>query len=386
MGVSTKTRLTLWTRSGGRCQICNDQLLGDWLSGKDELNNGYVAHIVAESPGGPRGDPMRSLKLADEVANLMLLCNAHHRLIDGIETWQDYPEARLLQMKAAHETRINIVTGIIPDRASHVLLYSARVGHHDCPARYDLAKTAMLPERFPAVREPIALDLSGCAFEDTQTEYWSFQSLNLRKQFDRKVRDQLADGHIKHLSVFALAPQPLLIELGSLLSDIPAVTVHQLHREPQGWDWRNSRSPVAFKTSEKVGIGKAVALILSLSATITDDRIEAILGDAPIWHITVSQPDRDIIHRQDDLVRFRETVRCTFDKIKAVHGQDAAIHIFPAMPVSAALELGRVWMPKADLPLIIYDENRAHGGFEPRLTIGQDFSSTSSARKELDHA
>ena len=386
MGVSNRTRLTLWTRSGGRCQFCNDPLLGDWLSGKDQLNNGYVAHIVAESAGGPRGDPHRSPKLADDVANLMLLCNAHHRLIDGNDTSQDYPEALLLEMKAAHETRIDIVTGIAPDRASHVLLYSARVGEHDCPARYDLAKAAMLPKRFPAVREPIALDLTRCEFGDHEPEYWSIQSPNLRRQFDRKVRDQLADGHIKHLSVFALAPQPLLIELGRLLSDIPAVTVHQLHRELQGWDWRDSRDPVVFEASEKVGIGKSVALILSLSATITDDRIEAVLGDAPIWRITVPQPDRDIMHRHDDLGRFRETVRRTFDQIKAAHGQDAAIHVFPAMPVSAAVELGRVWMPKADLPLIIYDENRAHGGFEPRLTIGRISSPTNAARKELDHA
>lgn len=386
MSVSTRTRLTLWTRSGGRCQFCNEALLGDWLSGKDELNNAYVAHIVAESPDGPRGDPIRSPELADDVSNLMLLCNAHHRLIDGRDTRQDYPETLLLQMKASHEARIDIVTGIAPDRSSRVLLYSARVGEHDCPARYDLAKVAMLPGRFPDTREPIALDLTRCDFADHEPEYWVFQPGNLRRQFERKVRDQLADGHIKHLSVFAFAPQPLLIELGRLLSDIPAVTVHQLHREPQGWDWRESRPLVSFETSEKVGVGKSVALILSLTATVTDDRIEAVLGDAPIWRITVPRPNRDIMHRHDDLGRFREMIRHTFDQIKAVHGQDAAIHVFPAMPVSAAVELGRVWMPKADLPLVIYDENREHGGFEPRLTIGQVFPPTNAARKELDHA
>lgn len=386
MGVSPRSRQTLWTRSCGRCQFCNEQLLGDWLSGKDELNNGYVAHIVAESPGGPRGNPIRSPQLADDVNNLMLLCNAHHRLIDGHDTWQDYPEALLLQMKVAHETRIDIVTGIAPERASRVLLYSARVGEHDCPARLDLAKAAMLPDRFPDAREPISLDLPRCDFADHEPEYWEFQPANLRRQFERKVRDQLADGHIKHLSVFALAPQPLLIELGRLLSDIPAVTVHQLHREPQGWDWRDSREPPVFKTSQRDGLGDKVALILSLSATITDERIEAVLGDAPIWRITVAKPDRDVIHQREDLGRFRETVRRTLDQIKAVHGQDATIHVFPAMPLSAAVELGRVWMPKADLPLLIYDENRALGGFEARLTIGTISSPANEARKELDDA
>jgi allophanate hydrolase subunit 2 len=39
------------------------------------------------------------------------------------------------------------------------------------------------------------------------------------------------------------------------------------------------------------------------------------------------------------------------------------------MPVSAAVELGRVWMPKADLPLVIYDQNTSLGGFVKALEI-----------------
>ena len=64
-------------------------------------------------------------------------------------------------------------------------------------------------------------------------------------------------------------------------------------------------------------------------------------------------------------------LRHAFDQIKARHGEDAIIHVFPAMPVSAAIEVGRVWMPKADLPLVIYDQNRAAGGFVARLNIPQ---------------
>jgi hypothetical protein len=59
-----------------------------------------------------------------------------------------------------------------------------------------------------------------------------------------------------------------------------------------------------------------------------------------------------------------------FDEIKAVHGEDAVLSIFPALPVSAAVEVGRVWMPKSDLPLQVSDQNRARGGFEPALLIG----------------
>ena len=385
MSVSQQTRLTLWTRSAGHCQFenCNHALLGDLLTGQDELNNGYVAHIVADSPGGPRGDPVLSEKLSDDVANLMLLCNGHHRLIDAKKTRDLFPVARLLAMKAAHERRIELVTEIMPDRASHVLLFGARIGEHDCPTRYDLAKTAMLPDRYPADRQPISLDITRSDFADHEPAYWQLQLETLRRQFSRKVRDQVADGGIKHLSLFALAPQPLLMELGRLLSDIAAVNVHQLHREPQGWDWRDARPPIEITVLGSNREGTEVGLILDLSATITIERAQAVLGpDAPVWRVTTPEPGNDVMHRREDLEAFRKAMRRAFDAIKAQHGQDARVHIFPALPVSAAVEVGRTWMPKADLPLVIYDENRARGGFEQRLTIGE----SRPVQKELTNA
>ncbi|MBR4963853.1 MAG: SAVED domain-containing protein, partial [Alistipes sp.] len=54
--------------------------------------------------------------------------------------------------------------------------------------------------------------------------------------------------------------------------------------------------------------------------------------------------------------------------IKTHHGC-RELHIFPAMPVSAAIEFGRVWMPKADMPLVIYDQNKERGGFYKTITI-----------------
>lgn len=43
-----------------------------------------------------------------------------------------------------------------------------------------------------------------------------------------------SETFVHHLSVFALAPQPLLMELGRLLGDIVPAEVHQLHREAEG--------------------------------------------------------------------------------------------------------------------------------------------------------
>ena len=51
------------------------------------------------------------------------------------------------------------------------------------------------------------------------------------------------------------------------------------------------------------------------------------------------------------------------DRMKFRHGEQALIHVFPAMPVALAVDFGRIIMPKADLPLRIYDENKTLGGF-----------------------
>jgi hypothetical protein len=236
--VAPLTRYVLWARAAGRCEYqgCNKSLIGDLISGVEDRNFGFVAHIVADDPNGPRGDPVRSAQLSNEVGNLMLLCYVHHKLID-VDQVNQHPEERLKAMKTAHERRIDIVTAIDESRASHVLRYAANIGAHESPVAYEQVSAAMIPERYPADGRSIDIELRGTAYQDHEPEYWRFQRENLRRQFGMKVRERIETREIHHISVFALAPQPLLIELGRLLCDISPADVYQLHREPAGWRW-----------------------------------------------------------------------------------------------------------------------------------------------------
>jgi SMODS-associated and fused to various effectors sensor domain len=109
--------------------------------------------------------------------------------------------------------------------------------------------------------------------------------MNLRHQFDVKVRGRVERQEIRHLSVFALAPQPLLIELGRLLCDIVPAAVHQRHREPASWRWASDGPPITFRTTEPDDrLPGKVTLKLAVSATVTDERLQAVAGgDAAIW-------------------------------------------------------------------------------------------------------
>lgn len=371
--VSEKNRLILWTRAGGNCQYsgCNKPLLGDIISGAEKLNTAYIAHIVAAAPNGPRGDPVRSHTMADDIDNLMLLCDVHHRLIDREEV-AGHPEARLLAMKTAHEARIALITAIDADRATHLLHYAARIGEHDCPVSATHSRAAVLPARYP-FGHPLVLELKDSSFSENDAAYWQFQRDHLARQFELRVGERLRQGEIRHLSVFAIAPQPLLIQLGSLLSDIADVDVRQISREPKGWAWRENWPPITFldRRAEPRTAPK-VALNLGISATIDDERISNVLGaDVPVWAIEAKNPGNDILGRPECLAAFRTLLRQTFAAIRLAHGDDAEIHVFPALPVAMAIEVGRVWMPKADLPLILWDERRDQGGFQQRLVIGR---------------
>jgi hypothetical protein len=370
MTVKEKTRTIIWARAAGCCEYrsCNESLIGDLVSGHEDATFGFIAHIVAEKATGPRGDPVRSPLLVNDPDNLMLLCAKHHKLID-IDARDAHPETLLREMKKEHEDRMRTVTAIGADRATHIVRYGARVGDHTSAVSYELVRTAVLPDWYPADASSIAIELLGSATHDRDAEYWSIEVDNLRKQFARRVRARLDDGEIRHLSVFALAPIPLLIELGRLLGDISFASVYQLHREPKGWRWAESGNSVGFTLERPQARAPKVALSLAISSVIDHDRVRRVLGsDTEIWSITASPTGNDVVRSPDDLIEFRKQARTAFAAIKAANPTCGAIHVFPAVPVSIAVELGRVWMPKADLPLIVYDETPGCG-FVPRLEV-----------------
>lgn len=370
MAVSHRNKIILWARAAGRCQYrgCNAALIGDLVARNLKINKAYIAHIVAESPTGPRGDPVLSEALADDIGNLMLLCDAHHRLIDGVGL-DEHPVEVLHAMKAAHENRIELATSIDHSRATRMLFYGQRIGEHGYPLNKEMARQALLTDLRFSEPSPIELSWAGYAARDDESAYWQAQADNLKRQFRARVLEHLEFGDVAHLSLFALAPQPLLVLLGHLLSDIPSVEVYQLHREPQDWKWRDGPA-VDFDVAEPELGGEQVALKISLSATVTDDRICRVLGpETPIWSLTTATPNNDLMQTRSSLAAFRATARRVLDQIKARHGEHATIHVFPAMPVSAAIEFGRIRMPKADLPLVVYDQSSSVAGFVPRIHL-----------------
>ncbi|MGJ8665163.1 MAG: HNH endonuclease [Patiriisocius sp.] len=337
---------------------------------KAEFNSSYIAHIIADKEGGPRGHATLSEELKDDISNLMLLCDEHHRLID-IKQVEEHPVELLQKMKRKHEQRMELQTDISESKESHVILYGANIGSHSSPVIYKDTLVALSPDLYPSNKGVLELSLSNSSFEDDDPEYWKFEEANLVRKFQQKITPLLESSEIQTYSVFGIAPQPLLIKLGTLLYDLANVHVFNNQKEPKTWKWSSQQvDNNFFKIIKPEKTDGTIALVFALSADINDDRIQKVLGDGcSIWKITLSEPNNDYIKSREHLAQFRTVCREVLNEIKTTHGENGVIHIFPAMQPSTAIELGRLRYPKADLPFIVYDQNRKRDGFIKTLEI-----------------
>lgn len=367
----------LWGRAAGRCQFegCNKILYHDALTG-GLSNLATIAHIVAWTPNGPRGHPERSAALATDIGNLMLTCKDHGKYIDDVNREAEYPEERLLRFKEEHETRVLRATERHNPRKTHVVLFGASVGARGGLVNADDALHAVLEEgRYPATNAPIAISLADHPVLDSDPAYWPDVARHVERAAERYFRDGVGPTGLplNHLSVFALAPIPSLIHFGKHLGDIVTADVFQCHRAPKGWSWQplaDDGFNFTTLTPDNPAHASEVAINLSLSGTIHQEEIDHVLGrQIPTYTITVASPGPTVLYAREQLELFQSEWRALLTAIRGAHGPQVAVHLFPTVPNSVAVEIGRGLLPKADPPIHVYDLNRTAGGFQFTLTV-----------------
>jgi hypothetical protein len=371
--ISAAVERELWGRAAGRCEFndCNRLLYKSPVT-QERVNIAQMAHIYSFSVDGPRGrGPFsKNTEGLNDAGNLMLVCYDCHRKVDQDKDGSRYSAALLKSWKKQHELRVRVVTGIAASKKSNVVLYGSRIGDERSPLNFGVAVEAMFPDRFPADDRPIDLSMA-CSHDDSTSEFWASEAAHLRKEFERHVRLRSEEADPNHFSVFALASQPLLMLLGSLLTDKVPASVYQLHREPPTWKWQSHPENFGFNILRPEDTAGTPALVIALSAAVDPKRVSSVLpGRLSIWQLTVSEPHNDFLRSEAQLSMFRQAARNIISAIEAAHPNLAELPIFPAMPVACAVELGRIRMPKANRPWRVYDQNNKQGKFIPALQIG----------------
>jgi len=367
---SPETIVKLWVKSGGRCEFtgCNEYLLIDNLS-LHESNLSNVAHIVGLK--GARSKDLLPMEERNNVENLMLVCKKHHGIIDDRKWIVAYPKEKLLQMKRAHEDRILRLTEMKPGEKTFTICFKAKVAGEVVQIPFDQIESAVYP-RYPMEKKPLEIDLTSLPdVEDEST--WIIGRKMISEALSKYYFPGVESGSINHVSIFGLAPIPLLMFLGNQLSNKVTTDLYQRHRNPEEWAWKTDGNTINYKTHLlRSGKDKSkVALILSLSGSISiKDLTEDIKNCYTVYEITLDgiTPNTDYLRKKDDLESFKVAYQKLLGKIKLNHSTDEIL-LFPAVPAPIAILCGRELLKKAHPLIKIYDLNKKKGGFSYIFSI-----------------
>ena len=98
----------LYAKAAGRCSFssCRKDVVLEKFENDKSKQIGKIAHIVAHSSDGPRGDSSYPTAKLDTYENWILLCSTCHDTIDAQE--KKYTVAYLRQIKEEHTAWILI--------------------------------------------------------------------------------------------------------------------------------------------------------------------------------------------------------------------------------------------------------------------------------------
>lgn len=366
------THRALIAISSGRCEFrsCNKFLFEHSLT-KDPGNYAEAAHVVAFRPAGPRGDMVDRPVDINGIDNLMLLCAECHHLIDTNPA--KYPREELLAHKREHEDRIRLVTGFGPELRTNVLTLKSRIGERIVEIGKDEVVAALRP-RYPASLQFHLVDLTDLG-DELDPDYYRFAA---RKLQERTRAIYGADGPmttVKHLSVFGLAPIPLLVVLGHALSNTIPTDLFQSHRDKSDrWTWYDGDAAARFvvQTLRSGTDPDKVAVIVSLSGAISEQSLPAgIDATFSVYQLTLGNvdPHPGFMRTREDLEAFRLAYRQLLADLIRRHPTHKTIHLFPAVPAPVAISLGFDLLPKAHPALAVYDFDKRVGGFAEKTKV-----------------
>ncbi len=365
--VSEAIARYVWTAAGGRCTICNRYLLAEEWTGQD-VSVGQLAHIVGWSTasGSPRGDADLPPNQRNTPENLMLLCYDQHHVVDTLSLWDIYDTETLRRLKRTHERQIKSLTGLRESNRTTVLrVVSTLHGKAVEVSRQSINKALLARDKFPDWTllngaDEFEVDLRRLPGEvESAPEFWIMARAQLEHQL-ASLRNHVHREAVDSVSVFAVARIPILVVLGTMLDETVKTELYPKRRDGvESWGWDDTADPVEFTyTAKCTGTVMAkVAVVFSVSGSIDFDRLPAEIDEAyTVYELRpVELPVVELIKTQRCLDDFSQCWRHLLSTIEADHPGASEISIFPAVPATAAVSIGRHLMHAAHPPLRIFD-------------------------------
>ncbi len=312
--ITPRTAQKVWADAGGRCMFtgCAEDLSNIPLYSQP-ARVGYLAHIVASDPLGPRGCQQRSHSLSDNPDNIMLMCDAHHRLIDSFAP-DVYDEPTLVAMRQTHR---DMVRGYMESmrfpRAKAITLHANLAYVPTCFHESEFIEAilatdrAMLPSVAHYVRRTSQRD-------DRNTPgFWP----NYLREHENQIRELVTrfnspnQSDTDELAIFPLHHNATMVLAGRIMGEARAIHVFQYQRDRRAWAWEKNATPRPAGTFNVEGLSPdrtdEVLVTIELTASMDEQAMPIELapkvadGRMPWIHVSTSSPSFDCIAHPKDL-------------------------------------------------------------------------------------
>ncbi|WP_238359595.1 SAVED domain-containing protein [Micromonospora fiedleri] len=336
-----------------------------------------LAHNVGatEGPDSPRRKDNDGVADTEAEENLLLLCHDCHKIIDDSEHIKFFSPAKLREIKESFERRIEMVTengGLT--RTAALRVGSEIRGSLALASQREVAETLLAANYLGLVETQRSGDFT-CRIHGAAggRGFWDAAQQAIDNTL-RLVRQAIQSGDVAHISVFAIAPVPLLVYLGWHLDDKTPTRIFQKHRDQfVGWSWVNQGDPVEFEVSPTDGQGDAqdVVLVCAVTSEVNYNLLPENIAAAPrveIRPVDVS-PDPGLISHEQSLSNFAARWRTALAKAESQFPAARRWHLVASVPITVAIEAGRAVMRDAHPQVTVYE--RGLDSYEGVLVINE---------------
>ena len=365
--IKESVRNALWARTAGRCTICNRRLLGDQRTYMHSVLLAELAHNIGATggDGSPRSKDAENVDDTEAEENLLLLCHDCHKIIDNPDHIDFFPPEKLRQIKESFERRVEMVTengGLTRTAALRVGCLIR--GSLAMASQREIAETLLAVNYLGLVETQRSGDFT-CRINGSAggLGFWDAAQQSINDTI-AQVRQAVDTGDVEHISVFAIAPVPLLIYLGWHLDDKTPTRLFQKHRDQFiGWSWSDQGDPVEFDivASEQDASAEDVALVCALTSEVDRAALPPAVDGTPIIEVRPARvsPGPNLLSHEQSLANFAEQWRAALAMAEASFPSAKRWHLIASAPVTASIEAGRALVRDIHPPVMLYERTDA---------------------------
>lgn len=378
--ITPDTANQVWADAGGCCMF---QGCGHDLSVVPLYNKGariaYLAHIIASDPCGPRGTDEDSHRLSNVPENIMLMCDAHHRLIDSFAP-DRFDAQRLRDMRRHHTAKVRSYRAAMRHRVAQVVTIFGDIGATPTHFPDSEFMEALLSEELsmhPEVKRHLVYQSRD---DRTAPGFWGNYLREMQLQIGLMVQSlsRPSASSPDELAVFPLHHSATLVLAGRIVGEARRVRVFQPSRRRRSWLWNGDAEAQPAGTFKVIGHTDLpvdeVLLTVELTAHLDEGSIPENLtttvasGAIPRIRLMTDAPNGECLQRKEDLDQVMGVARSVINDIQdKMHAR--RVHLLVVAPASAAFSIGQLLQAGHHAAFTLYDRANWELPFREAFTI-----------------